>query len=105
VPQLQASQVGIGLVGDEHLEAVAVVVGEAQLRAGVGVLAAAQHAGGGRPVATVDPAGQLAHLGAVTDLAVRLDRWRPGVHGLDEDRLADLRIDPHAQREPHPAVA
>ena len=38
VPQLQRGDVGVVLVGQEHLEAVAVKVGEAQLRAGVGVL-------------------------------------------------------------------
>jgi len=36
VPQLQRGQIRVGLVGDKDLEAVAVVVGEAQLRAGVG---------------------------------------------------------------------
>ena len=41
VPQLQPSQVGVGLVGQEDLEAVPVKVAEAQLGAGVGVLAAA----------------------------------------------------------------
>ena len=45
VAQLQPGQVGVGLVGDEDLEAVPVVVAEAQLGAGVGVLAAADHPG------------------------------------------------------------
>jgi hypothetical protein len=51
--QLQGGQVGVGLVGDEHLEAVPVGVGEAQLGAGMGVLAAADRPGALRP------AGQL----------------------------------------------
>jgi hypothetical protein len=50
VPQLQPGDVGIGLVGEEDLEAVPVVVAEAQLGAGVGVLSSAD-----RPV----PAGQV----------------------------------------------
>jgi hypothetical protein len=40
MPQLQSGKVTVGLVGDRDLEAVPIVVGEAQLRAGVGVLAA-----------------------------------------------------------------
>jgi hypothetical protein len=45
VASLQHGGVGVGLVGDEHLEAAAVPVGEGQLvrRAGVGPLAAADH--------------------------------------------------------------
>ena len=45
VPQLQPGQVRVGLVGEEDLEAVPVVVAEAQLGAGVGVLAAADRPG------------------------------------------------------------
>ena len=36
----EVGDVGVGLVGDEHLEAVAVDVGEGELGAGVGFLAA-----------------------------------------------------------------
>ena len=71
-------QVRVGLVGEEDLEAVAVVVAEAQLGAGVGVLAAADRPGARRPGVQVDPAGQLAHLGAIAGLAVGVDRWGPG---------------------------
>src|SRR4029453_2701761 len=67
VPQLQGGEVAVGLVGYKDLEAVAVVVGEAQLGAGVGVLTAADHPGARRPGVQVDPAGQLAHLGASAD--------------------------------------
>jgi hypothetical protein len=70
VAQLQPGQVGVGLVGQEDLEAVAVKVGEAQLGAGVGVLAAADRPGAFRPGVQVDPAGQLAGLGALARLAV-----------------------------------
>jgi hypothetical protein len=79
VAQLKDSKVRIGLVGHRDLEAVPVVVGEAQLRAGVGVLAAAQHVGAGRPVAQGDPAGQLADLRAVAGLTVTVYRAGPGV--------------------------
>jgi hypothetical protein len=64
----------VGLVGEEDLEAVPVVVGAAQLRAGVGVFPPTDPSGALRPAAQVDPAGQLDHLGASPDLAVRVDR-------------------------------
>jgi hypothetical protein len=41
VAQLQHGEVVTGLVGDEDLEAVPVGIGERQLRAGVGIFAAA----------------------------------------------------------------
>jgi hypothetical protein len=40
---------GIGLVGQQGLEAMAVVVGERQLRAGMRALATDDHPGPGRP--------------------------------------------------------
>jgi DNA-binding MarR family transcriptional regulator len=104
VPQLQPGKVRVGLVGDKALEAVAVVVGEAQLGAGMGILPAADPPGAGRPGVQVDPAGQLAHLGAVADLAVGLHRGRPGRLGLGQDRLADMGVDRHAKPEPDPLV-
>jgi hypothetical protein len=97
VAQLQPCQVGVGLVGEEDLEAVAIVVAEAQLGAGMGVLSAADRPGVCRPGVQVDPAGQLAHLGAVADLAVDLDRWGPALLGLGQDRLAEVGVDRHAQ--------
>jgi hypothetical protein len=105
VAQLQAGQVAVGLVGEEDLEAVPVVVGEAQLRTGVGVFPAADRARAWWPVAKVDPAGQLDHLRTTADLAIGVDRWDPGRFGLGEDRLADMLIDLHAQREPDTLVA
>jgi hypothetical protein len=52
----------------------------------------------------VDPAGQLDHLGAGAELPVRLDRGRPGLLGLGQDRLAHVGVDLDAQREPHLAL-
>jgi hypothetical protein len=63
---------------------VPVVVAEAQLGAGVGVLSAADHPGTFRPGVQVEPAGQLAHLGTVADLAGGVDRWGPDVLGSGE---------------------
>jgi hypothetical protein len=97
VAQLQAGHIGVGLVGEEDLEAVAVVVAEAQLRAWVGVLAAADRPRALRPGVQVDPAGQLAHLGAVADLSVGVDRGRPDMFRLGQDRLTDVGVDLHPQ--------
>src|SRR5919201_3179775 len=54
VAQLQPSEVAVGLVGDEHLEAVPVGVGERQLRAWVGPLAAADRPGALGPASQVE---------------------------------------------------
>jgi len=51
--QLQGGQVGVGLVGDEHLEAVPVGVAERQLGARVRILAAADRPGARRPAGKV----------------------------------------------------
>ena len=74
-----------------------VVVGEAQLGAGVGALSAAEHPRALRPVAQVDPAGQLAGLGTIAGLPVRLDRGCPSVLRLGEDGLAHMGVDLHPQ--------
>jgi hypothetical protein len=100
--QLQPGEVRVGLVGEQDLEAVPVVVAEAQLGAGVSVLAAADRSGARRPGVQVDPAGQLAYLCALPRLAVGIDRWGPGHLGLGQERLADMGVDLHAHREPTP---
>jgi hypothetical protein len=53
----------------------------------------------------VDPAGQLDHLGAAADLTVGVDRGSPGRLRLGQDRLADVGVDRHAQREPDTLIA
>jgi hypothetical protein len=53
----------------------------------------------------VDPAGQLAHLGATADLPSGVDRGPLGTFGLGQDRLTHVGVGLHAQREPYPAVA
>jgi hypothetical protein len=84
---------------------VPVKVGEAQLGAGVGVLAAADRPGACWPGVQVDPAGQLAHLGVMAGLAVGVDCWGPGRLGLGQDRRAEVGVDRHAHREPHTLLA
>jgi hypothetical protein len=49
------------LVGDKDREAVAVVVAEAQLGTGMGVLSSADRPGARWPGVQVDPGGQLHH--------------------------------------------
>ena len=65
VARLQVGDVGVGLVGQDRLEAVPVVVGEGQLRAGVRALAAHDHARPGRPAGQVQAVGDLGDPGAV----------------------------------------
>ena len=59
---LQHGDVGVGLVGEDRLEAVTVVVGERQLRAGVRALAADDHPRALRPGGQVDVVGDLDDL-------------------------------------------
>src|SRR5260370_945364 len=76
--RLEGGDVLAVLVGDEALEAVPVDVGEGELRAGVGTLAPADQPGSLRPTLEVDLAGQLGNPGAVTRLAIGVDRGLPG---------------------------
>jgi hypothetical protein len=57
---LEHGDVGVGLVGEECLEAVAIVVGEGQLRAGMRALAAADKPRALRPGGEVEKPGELA---------------------------------------------
>ena len=52
-------------VGDEHLEAVPVDVGEGELRAGMWVFATHDHPGAVGPARQVDQVGDLGDLGVV----------------------------------------
>jgi hypothetical protein len=105
VPQLQPGKVRVGLVGEEHLEAVPVVVAEAQLGTGMGVLSAADRPCTRWPGVQVEPAGQLAHLGAIAGLAVGVDRWGPALLRLGPDGLAEVGVDRHPKGEPDLGVA
>ena len=75
-------------VGQGGQEAVAVVVGEGQLRAGVRALAAHDHARALGPAGEVEAVGDLGDPGAVARLAVLADRRPPRRFGQPEDRLA-----------------
>ncbi len=79
----------VGLVGEDRLEAVAVVVGEAQLRAGVRALAADDQPRARGPGAQLDAVGDLGDLAVVALAAVLRERRNPRIGGNLEDRRAD----------------
>ncbi len=62
VAALDRGDVGIGLVGEDGLEAMAVVVGERQLSARVGALATDDHPRTRRPTVEVEAVGDLCDL-------------------------------------------
>jgi hypothetical protein len=90
VAALQDGDVLVGLVGEDRLDAVAVVVGERQLRAGVRTLTPHDQPG------ALGPGGQINHVGDLTDLAVLtlaavlVEREDPCILGDREDRGANL---------------
>lgn len=78
--RFQVGDVGVALSGEDRLEAVPVVVGEAQLRAAVRALRGARSRAN-QPASTRGPAARWSRpLGAVlTRLAVLVERRRPRV--------------------------
>src|SRR5207237_2622362 len=86
---LDDGDVLVGLVGEDRLEAVAVVIGERQLRAGVRTLTPHDQP------AALGPGGQIDHVGDLTDLAVLaltavlVERRDPRVLGDLKDRGAN----------------
>jgi hypothetical protein len=99
VAQLQHGDVGVGLVGDEHLEACPSTSVNVSCAPGW-VLAAADRP---RPFW---PAGklqgvQLGHLGARAWLAAGVDRRLPGAWGPGQHGGADALVGWQADREPH----
>lgn len=99
VDGLQDGDVVLLLVSDKALEAVAVQVGEGQLRAGVRALAPADKTRPGRPAFGVDPVGELGDPCSLALLPVDVDRWAPSALSQREDRLPDWLLDRIADRE------
>jgi hypothetical protein len=83
-----------GLVGEDRLKAVSVVVGEGELRAGVCALAAHDHPRALGPARQVQCRGDLDHLAVGARGAVLLDRRIPVLIGdledLGPDRVAQF---------------
>jgi hypothetical protein len=61
VAPFERGDVGRWLIGEDDLEAMALVVGERELGAGVGALAADDQPAPGRPGREIHPVGELGH--------------------------------------------
>ena len=99
VAALEHGDVLVGLVGQDRLEAVAVVVGEAQLRARVRALAAHDQPRSLWPGGQLDAVGDLGHLAVLALRAVLVERRNPSILGDFEDRGADRLGQLMADRE------
>jgi hypothetical protein len=104
VAQLQRGEVGVGLVGEEHLEAVPVGVGEGKLGAGMGILTAANRPGALGPAGKVQSV-QFGDLGAQAGLSVGVHGGHPSGVGDGQDGLAHALVGRQADREPDAALA
>jgi len=98
---LEHREVCAGLVGDQALEAVALVIGEGELGAGVRALAATYEAGATGPLGQeLDRVRELADRRAGARLAVLVGRLMPsGFLGREDggaDRLGDLKAEREA---------
>jgi hypothetical protein len=81
------------------------MVGERQLRAGVRTLAPDDQPGPLRPAGQIDHVGDLTDLAVVARRGVLVKRWDPGVLRDLEDRGADLLGQLVADGEPHVPLA
>ena len=101
---LDRGDVIAALVGEDRLEAVAVRVGEGELGAGVGTLAANDQPRGLRPSGEVDQLGGLGDLAVSPLSAVLVLRRNPALIGNAGDRLAHLLGQVKADREADAAL-
>ena len=106
VERFEVGDVGVGAVGDEHLEAVTVDIGEGELRAGVGFFAAGDHpASRAASREHGDEVGDLGDLGVLAPVgAVGADRRLPRRFGQIDQDLGDVDGELMADHEPHVAV-
>jgi hypothetical protein len=104
VAALHDGDVGVGLVGEDRLEAVAVVVGEGQLRSRVRTLTSDDQAGSLGPTGQIDLVGDLRDFAVLALAAVLVERRNPSVLGDLKDRGANLLGQLLADREPHVAL-
>jgi hypothetical protein len=93
------------LVGEDRLKAVPVVIGEAQLRAGVRAFAAHDHARPVRPAAQIELVGDLDDVPVRPRRSVLVDRANPVLIGDLQDRGADGLGQVIADRVADPSVA
>jgi len=104
MPKLQRGQIGVGLVGDEHLEAVAIGVGGAELSSRMEVLTPADRPGALRPAGMLQRV-QFGDLGTRAHLAAGIDRRSPRRCRGGQHRGAHALIGRQADREPHATLA
>ncbi len=81
VAALEDGDVGVGLVGEDRLEAVAAVVCEGQLGTRMGALATDDHPRARGPAVEVEAVGEFGDLAVVARRAVLVERGEPGVRG------------------------
>ncbi len=105
VAALEQRDVDVLLVGEQDLEAVAVVVCERELGARVGALAADDPARALGPVAALEEVGDLGDLGALARLLVAGQRRRPRSLLQSEDRSADRLGQVEPDRVADPSLA
>jgi hypothetical protein len=89
VPTLDHRDVLVGLVGEDRLEAVAVVVGERELRAVVRALAGDDQPRSLRPGGQIDAVGDLYDVPVLALASVLVEHRNPGILEGFEDRRAD----------------
>jgi hypothetical protein len=89
VAALEDVDVVVGLVGQDRLEAISVVVGEGELRAGVRTLAPDDHPGPVRPGAEIESVGDLHDVAVLPFGSGLVERGDPGAAAGFEDRGPD----------------
>ena len=75
-----------GLVGEDRLEAMPVVIGKGELRAGMRAFAPDDHARAVRPAGQVEVLGDLTDLAVGAGMTVLIERADPVLLGDLEDR-------------------
>jgi hypothetical protein len=89
-------------VGDEHLDAVPVDIGEGELGAAMGIFTAGDHPTPRRPPGQVDAIGDLDYLGVLAQLgAVSGDRSLPGSFGHVDEHFGDIDAQSVTDHETH----
>jgi hypothetical protein len=78
---LEQLDVGVDVVGQHGLQAMAVMIAKRQLRAGVRALAAHDHPRSGRPRRQIEVRGDLGDLAVLTLAAIGSERGDPRALG------------------------
>lgn len=107
LPGFEERDVGVGLVGEEHLETVPVEIGEGELGAGMGVFSTGDGSGSFRPRRQIHQGGHLGDFGALAFFGpVRRNGWGP-IHVGDTNNgfgRLDSEGEPHRETDPTAAA-